>query len=220
MSPRIALIHATPLAMQPVMDAFRTHWQEADVVNLLDDALSRDRAQAGALDVALSQRIAALAAYATRLDVAGILFTCAAFGDAIEEVARQATMPVLNPNEAMFDEALACGSRLGLSATFAPAIPALQDELLALAASRGQQVEVHTALASGAMDALSAGDSATHNRLIAEAAAPLAPCAAIMLAQFSMAPARSAVQQVVSCPVLSSPDSAVHKLKTALTMMS
>ena len=37
-----------------------------------------------------------------------------------------------------------------------------------------------------------------------------------MLAQFSMARARSAVQQVIGDRVLTSPDSAVAKLKAAL----
>jgi hypothetical protein len=37
-----------------------------------------------------------------------------------------------------------------------------------------------------------------------------------MLAQFSMAPAREAVQSVVRCPVLTSPDSAVERLKQLL----
>lgn len=216
MSHRIALIHATPLAMQPVMEAFQANWHEADTVNLLDDALSRDRARAGTLDAALFERIAALAAYATNMDVAGILFTCSAFGEAIEAVARHSTIPVLKPNEAMFAEALTFGQRLGLIATFAPAIPSLQPELLALAAACEQRVELHTAVAPGAMDALAAGDTATHDGLIAAAAAPLAHCAAVMLAQFSMASARPAVQQALSCPVLSSPDSAVRKLKTAL----
>lgn len=220
MPQRIALIHATPLAMQPVMDTFQDNWREVETVNLLDDALSRDRASAGTLNAAMRQRIAALAAYATSMDVAGILFTCAAFGEAIEAVACQASIPVLKPNEAMFEEALRRGQRLGLIATFAQAIPSLEQELREMAAAQGKSVELHAAVAPGAMDALAAGDAVTHNGLIAEAAARLAPCDVVMLAQFSMAPARSVVQRVLSCPVLSSPDSAVDKLKALLASKS
>ena len=41
---RIALIHATPAAVGPIKDAFAEAWPEPDLVNLLDDSLSRDRA--------------------------------------------------------------------------------------------------------------------------------------------------------------------------------
>jgi hypothetical protein len=44
----------------------------------------------------------------------------------------------------------------------------------------------------------------------------LAGVDALMLAQFSMAPARDAVQAAVRCPVLTSPASAVRKLKRLL----
>ena len=56
MSKRIALIHATPVAMQPVMEAFRRGWTDVDAFNVLDDALSTDLARAGTLNEALQLR--------------------------------------------------------------------------------------------------------------------------------------------------------------------
>lgn len=216
MPPRIALIHATPVAMPPVSDAFHRGWPEAETANVLDDALSTDLARAGELNAALHQRIAALAAYATDMGVAGILFTCSAFGEAIEVVARKASMPVLKPNEAMFEAALQRGKTVGLLATFQPSIPSLAQEFEAMAAAQGKEVTLETVWVPAAMAALTAGDTATHDRLIAQAASPLAHCDVVMLAQFSMARALPDVQQSLGCPVLSSPDSAVAKLKAAL----
>ena len=40
MSKRIALIHATPVAMPPVVEAFRRGWTDVDTFNVLDEALS------------------------------------------------------------------------------------------------------------------------------------------------------------------------------------
>jgi hypothetical protein len=59
---------------------------------------------------------------------------------------------------------------------------------------------------------------ATHNALLREAAARSAAQSfdVLMLAQFSMAPAREAVQAVVGCPVLTSPESAVRALRARL----
>jgi aspartate/glutamate racemase len=188
-----------------------------ETVNLLDDALSGDLVRAGELNAAMRQRIATLAAYATDIGAAGILFTCSAFGEAIDAVARQASMPVLKPNEAMFEEALRGGKTVGLLATFQPSIPSLEQEFVAMAAAQGQDAKLEAVWVPEAMAALTAGDAATHNRLIAETAPRLAHCDVVMLAQFSMARALPAVQQVLSCPVLTSPDSAVVKLKAALT---
>src|SRR3546814_11622447 len=47
---RIALIHATPVAMRPVHDAFAACWPEAEPVDLLESSLSSDRAAAGSLE--------------------------------------------------------------------------------------------------------------------------------------------------------------------------
>jgi len=66
------------------------------------------------------------------------------------------------------------------------------------------------------MTALDAGDKATHDRLLALAAPRLGTCDVVMLAQFSMAGAREAVARAVSCPVLTSPDSAVLRLRELL----
>ena len=120
MSKRIALIHATPVAMQPVSDAFQQGWPEAETINLLDDALSRDLARIGTLDETMMRRIAALADYAVSTGIDGILYTCSAFGEAIAAVQRRAMFPVLKPNEAMFEQALQGGGRVGLLATFEP----------------------------------------------------------------------------------------------------
>ena len=66
------------------------------------------------------------------------------------------------------------------------------------------------------MIALAAGDADTHDRLIAAAAPQLAHCEIVMLAQFSMARALPAVQQAIGSTVLTSPASAVARLKAVL----
>jgi len=210
---RIALIHAVRLAMQPVEDAFRRHWPEAERINLLDDALSVDRERDRALTAELSARISALANYAVSAGASGILYTCSAFGAAIEAVQERVRMPVLKPNEAMFAEALARGSRLGLLATFPSSIDSMAKELKQLA----PHVELETACVPQALTALQAGDGAQHDALLAAVAPKLGHCDALMLAQFSTARARDALAAVVECPVLASPDSAVLAMRKRLS---
>jgi len=220
-SPRIALIHATALAVEPIRAACERHWPQARRMNLLDDSLSVDRAEAGRLTEAMVQRFVDLATYAQGAGCAGILFTCSAFGPAIEAAGRATGLPTLKPNEAMFEQALATKPRtgtlkLGLLATFQASIASMAQELEEMARRRGIAIELRSVFVPEAMDDLAQGRDADHHRKIAAAARELADCDAVMLAQFSMAAAAPEVQAHLPCPVLASPDCAVLALRKKL----
>ena len=216
--PRICLIHAVKLAIAPVEAVFARLWPEATLMNLLDDSLSVDRQRDGELTAAMTARFEALGRYAVGTGADAILFTCSAFGPAIETVARALAIPVMKPNEAMFREALGLGGgRLGLLASFEPSIAPMADEFAQMARQGEMPVQLVTACAPLAMPALNRGDGAAHDALLAAAAtAGLAACDAIMLAQFSTARARAAVEAATGKPVLTSPDSAVRAMRAAL----
>jgi Asp/Glu/hydantoin racemase len=207
---RIALIHALRHSPPPVEAAFARLWPEAALMNLLDDSLSADLAQEGKLTPAMTGRFLTLARYAVDTGADAILFTCSAFGPCIEACARAfPDRPVLKPNEAMIEEAVAAGKRIGLLATFPATLVSMPPEF-----PDGITLVPH--LAAGALDALNRGDRAGHDRIVAEASKPLADCDAIALAQFSMAEAAPLVAQATGKPVLTTPDSAVRRLRRLL----
>ena len=142
-----------------------------------------------------------------------ILFTCSAFGSAIEAAKKAVRVPVLKPNEAMLDEALAVGTDVALLVTFEPSIPSLKKELEALASSRGIRLQLKTRTVPAAIAALKQGRAAEHDQLIATAAAELGRWDALMLGQFSMARAAAGIPPVSGRRVLTSPHSAVARLK-------
>ena len=214
--PRIALIHAVSVAMAPVHDAFRQLWPEAECVDILDTSLSRDRERDGELTEAMVGRFLLLAKYAEDNGAAGILFTCSAFGEAIESAAARAPIPVLKPNEAMFAAALTAGRRIGMLATFEPSVASMQDEFRQMAAARGSPATIETYCVPDAMAALKAGDATTHDRLVAEAAPRFSDCDAVLLAHFSTSRAAPPASAALGRPVLTSPASAVAKLKSIL----
>jgi hypothetical protein len=213
--PRIALIHALAASVEPINDVLARDWPDAVRMNLLDDRLSSDLAASPAgLDGAMTARFHRLADYALATGAEALLYTCSAFGPCIDSVARRhASVPVLKPNEAMIEEACAraAGRPIGLVATFAPTLASMPSEFPA-------HVEVRTALAVGALQALQAGDAARHDALAAEAAERLvaAGCAVIALAQFSLARAHAAVADRCGCEVLTTPASAVRLLRRRL----
>jgi aspartate/glutamate racemase len=215
-APRIALISVHPIAMQPPEDAFKRLWPEADRAPILDESLFHDRGKAGVLTKPLSDRIVALAEYAKLCGADGILFTCSAFGEAIESVQRTYSMPVLKPNEAMFEAALEAGRKVGMLASAPFAVAGLEQEFRELAEKKRPDAVIKTHCVPEAMHALTRGDAAEHNRLLAEAAHNLADCDVIILAHFSTSRAEDAVAARVKVPVLTAPGAAVTKLKRLL----
>jgi len=215
-APRIALIHATPVAVDPIVRAFHELWPEAHTTSLLDDALSADLAAEGKLTEKMIERFITLARYVHGCGADAILFTCSAFGPAIEAARSAVPVPVLKPNEAMLDEAIAAGTRVGLIATFEPSIPALKTELEELAQRSRAKLSIVTRAVPAALAALHAGRHSEHDRLIAAAAEDLMECDAVILGQFSMASAAAVIPARPGRKVLTSPASAVVRLREAL----
>lgn len=214
--PRIALIHATPLAVEPINTAFKQMWPGALATNLLDDSLAPDLVREGGITARVIDRFVTLAKYVRKAGADGIMFTCSAFGTAIEAARDAVDVPVLKPNEAMLDEALEAGTRLGVLATFEPSIPNFVVELESLAKEKGVRLDVRTRAVANAMAELQAGRGDEHDRLIAEAAAQLMDCDAVLLSQFSMASAAARIASTPTCKVLTSPASAVARMKSLL----
>src|SRR5579872_2671050 len=207
---RIALIHALQHSLGPIGTSFARLWPEATLMNLVDDSLSADVARDGRLTPGMTDRFLQLGRYAVATGANAILFTCSAFGPCIEAVSRElAPMPVLKPNQAMIEQAVTRGHRIGLLSTFPPT-------LVSMPAEFPGTVQLVPKLADGAMAALDRGDRAEHDRLVTQASRDLRDCDLIALAQYSMAPAATLVAEATRLPVLTTPDSAVTKLKELL----
>ncbi len=207
---RIALIHALRHSPGPIAAAFAELWPEPTLMNLLDDSLSTDLARDGALKPAMTARFLKLGDYAVSTGADAILFTCSAFGPCIDAVKRaHPGMPVLKPNEAMIEEALALDGTIGLMASFAPTLASMPAEF-------PEGMKLSLKLIEGALPALDAGDGPTHDALAAKAALELIACDTIALAQFSLARAATAITAATGRPVLTTPHSAVKKLRKLL----
>ena len=216
MAPRIGLVHAVRVSIQPTDDAFARLWPDARLQHLVDDTLASDLHRDGRITPAMKRRFVRLAGYLADCGADGILFTCSAFGTAIDLVKQTQAIPVLKPNEAMIEAAVAQAERIGLLATDPAAIASMVPEIEALAGDAGKPVSVHARNAEGAMAALRRGDAEGHDRAIVQALGTLPEVEVIVLAQFSMARARPLVEAASGVPVLTSPDAAVAKLKAAL----
>ena len=205
--PRIFLIHALRLSIQPSEAAFKAAWPEASLINVLDDSLSRDRALGGASAQSLVQRFLSLGRYARMSRADAVFFTCSAFDEEIDAVARDLfPLSVIKPYTAMFAQALAIPGRVAVLVTFRPTIEQIKAALPA-------GLEADIIYCPNALAALETGDGADHDNAITKTARGLTGYGGIVLAQFSMARAAAAVVRATGLPVLTAPHCAVEALR-------
>lgn len=213
---RIFLIHATPVAIEPINEAFQRLWPEAQISNLLEDSLSRDLAAAGCITEQLKLRFLALAQYAVQAGADGILFTCSAFGEAIDLCKVEIDIPVFKPNEAMIDEAISLASHVAIVATFPPAIDSMAEEFEHAARLSGRPLKLTSFACPRALEALRSGDTCLHDKLVSDLVGTIEGQELVCFAQFSMVSAAIGAKSVTALNILTTPDSAVLKLRALL----
>lgn len=216
---RIVLVHALYESIGPCLEAFRGKWPRARLSNLMDDALPRDlMGEGGKITLNIARRFERLTQYvgndmSTKEGrVHGILFTCSAFGEAIDRAKAVASIPVLSPFEAAFEAAACRSSRVGLIVSFRPALALLQADFGKIATKLKRPVRIEGSVAEGALEALKAGNAEEHDRLVVAAAEQLQDVDTIVLCQFSLARAVENVRAATGKIVMTTPAQAVEKL--------
>ncbi len=215
---RVALVHATELAVEPINRAFAELFPEAQLSNILDDSLLADLgANGGEVNPELLGRLANLVRYGESAGADAVLLTCSSFGPAAAAFQDLVDVPFFRADDALIDAALEEGSRIGVVATVPSAVTTAEQALKAAAAAAGRQIRIASVLCAESFAALKEGDQERADRLVADAAAALASeCDVVILAQYSMTGAVAKLPPTVSGRVLSSPHQGVMRLKSLL----
>lgn len=216
--PRIVAIHALAASMQPARAAFARCWPEATVHDLLDSALLDDSFAGLCAPSDTKRRIAALLRFAIdsapdQAPTIGIVFTCSAFGAAIEQVRGSCAVPILPPTEAAIVQSLRYGDRLAAIVTTATAIEDLASDFARIKRLIRPGAAIDIRVAPNALAALRSGDMEAHDAAISDTAETFGEADALLLPQFSMSPVRSRLQDEMSIPVITSPEAAVRALR-------
>lgn len=214
--PRIALISAVTAAIGPATAALAELYPDAEVWNILDDRLLGDADERGGLDDALRARMTRLIDHALAEGADGVLLTCSLYGPVVSELGRDA--PVLAPDEAAFAEIADAGyGRVLVVASFDGAMQDSVDRLRQALSQAGARTAVTGVAVPAAMAATKAQDPDALVTALVDACRPLAADVdAILLAQYSLAPAGPALSAAVDRPVLSGPASSAVALRDLL----
>jgi Asp/Glu/hydantoin racemase len=213
MPKRIFLVHPTPLAMPAVDEAFKTLWPEAQTLNLLDESLYADIPADGTLSRSIYQRVAALLEHCEASGAHGIVFSGSTFGPAVDAARAKMRLPVLRAEEAMMEQAVALGERILLVCTAKRALPVVRASLDAAVARARAKRAITELWVTGARDAITGGDLATHDRLIAQQVVDAGDFDVIVLGQVSMVPARLPLPRDIARRIVTGPEATVARMR-------
>ncbi len=185
---------------------------------MVDESLIQDTVKSGHLRKATVRRLVEQIASAEEAGADAVLVTCSSIGPGASVAQQLFEIPVLRIDEAMAEKAVRQAHTIGVLATLRTTLDPTTALLHEKAAKAGRKVELIECLCEAAFPAVLAGDTATHDRLLAKALVEdLKGVDLIVLAQASMARVLTTLAaDVVHAPVLSSPELAVLSARKAL----
>jgi Asp/Glu/hydantoin racemase len=209
--PTIGFVH-TVLSLPPTFAKLAAELvPDAEVFHIVDETLLGITRRTGSLTPATRRRVLGYVESAAEAGADLVVVTCSSIGPAVDASADFLDVPVLRIDEAMADEAVRLGSRIGVVATLATTLDPTAE--LVERRANGKPVEVVRHLCDGAFDALAAGDRERHDELVRNGLRRVSgEVDVIVLAQASMARVADTLgDDERSVPILSSPRLGVQR---------
>jgi|SRR5579884_1790046 len=209
----VGLVHATPLAIPPVRDAFARLAPEIQLANLLDEGLLMVLEPDGSIGPRAVDRMTRVVGLVRDAGVGLIQLTCSAYSPLVPTLRQLASVPVLAIDDVLVETAVERGRRIGLIST-----QRLTEQALRAAAQRaGRQIELESVVYRDAFEALGRGDRAEHDRLLGEKIRAMADKDVIVLGQASMARVLPTLPEELAARVVTSPTLAVQTSRRLLS---
>ncbi len=209
----LALIHTSP-TLTPLFGALcAEEMPDTTVFHMVDESLIKDTIRTGSLRRVTMRRLLSMIESAENAGADAILVTCSSIGPAIAIGQQIFDVPVIRVDEAMAEEAIAIGRRIGVMATLRTTLEPTMELLRKKAEEAGKEIELVSSLCDGAFDAVMADDTAKHDAILSRALIEdMKGVDVVVLAQASMARVvRAMPHGALAMPVLSSPELAVRQ---------
>ena len=216
MSSKLVLIH-TVSSLTEMFTALCREILPADteVVHIADEVLLKDLLRHGGITPFINHHFSHHVIEAEGFGADVVLLTCSSIAPCVDVAQPMVNIPVLRIDEAMVDKAIPMATNIGVIATAPTALKPLAEFVYAKADLAGKEVTVDSVLCDQeAYDAMLAGDTETHDRIVSDTLKELmSRNDVVLLAQGSMSPVVDTIppeEQVV--PILSSPRLALERV--------
>lgn len=214
----LALIHTSPVLTKMFGRLCAKELPGVDVFHMVDESLIQDTIRTGHVRKLTVRRLLGMIESAHEAGADAVMVTCSSLGEAAATAQQLFDFPVIRVDEAMAEAAVRKGERLGVLATLRTTLEPTVALLRQKAAATGRKLELVECLCSGAFDAVLAGDTATHDRIVRAALInEMRSVDAVVLAQASMARVVDSMPQgSLAVPVLSSPELSIEQAREML----
>jgi len=219
MGDKLVLVHT----IVPLVDMFNHLAVEllpdVQLTHIVDEPLLQRIRWRGHLASKDLERLRSHVAIAEQVGADAVLVTCSAVSPYVDEIRPGVDIPVVKIDEAMIEEAVATGDRIGVVATNKTTLEPTSQLLHSAAEAAGREIETELVLVEHALSALLKGDGATHDALVQQAVRGLSSRVdVVVLAQASMARVLEVIPPSErSVPMLSSPHLALRKVRQLLS---
>ena len=218
MSVTIAYIHTSHVLIPLFSELSRRELPDAEQFHMVDESLIKNTIRAQKLTKTTMRRVLATVQSAREGGADAVVVTCSSIGPAATLARRLYDFPVIRVDEAMAEEAVRAGRRIGVAATLRTTLEPTVALLREKAAAAHREVDVVESLCEDAFEAVLSGDTATHDRMLTDTLTRLVSAVdVVVLAQASMA---RVVQKLPAdptrVPILSSPELAVKRARSIL----
>ncbi|MBX3015603.1 MAG: aspartate/glutamate racemase family protein [Caldilineaceae bacterium] len=166
MPKKLALIHTATVNATTIGQLCKEAMPDVEVFHIVDESLLKNTIEAQKLTPTTYRRLAHYLEAAEAAGADAILVTCSSIGPAVDAGRALVNVPVLRIDQAMAEEAVRLGTRIGVIATLSTTLEPTAALVQASATAQGKTIEIITALCTGAFDAVISGDTATHDRLV------------------------------------------------------
>jgi Asp/Glu/hydantoin racemase len=214
MSSLLVLIHTVP----PLIGVFDHLTAQilpgVQVKHILDEPLLEAIRLRGRVDREDAERLLSHIRQAEWIGAQAVLVTCSTTSPLVDQIQTRVSIPIFKIDQAMIEQAVQLGPRIGVIATNRTTLEPTRQMLLAQVAKTGKNIEYEEIYIEGALDALLKGQGELHDRLVQQAIAEVGPTVdVVVLAQASMARAlENGTILIEGAPVLSSPYLALEQI--------
>ena len=218
MTEKVAFIHTSHVLIPTFAGLAKEFLPSAEIFHMTDESLIRNTISAQRLTPVTTRRLSAMIGSAHEGGATAVMVTCSSIGPAVEVARSLYDFPIFRIDEALAETAVSIGQRIWIAATLSTTLEPTLALLRTTAERASKTVELVPALFDGAFQAVLAGDTERHDAMVAKGLIDLREQAdVVVLAQASMARVVQQLPRNGGCPILSSPELAVRRMREVLS---